>query len=483
MAVNFVNALGAGSGIDTKSLAENLVEAERAPRKERVDAKITKSESQISGYGALKFALADLKTAFEKVNDRTEFSSVKPVNSQPSAFGITASSAATTGTYSLTVSQIAQSTRLGSSSFAATDTPINPIGSTTSNAFNLTFTVGAASPYTTHTVSVPAASSTPAGMVGVINSNTATTGVSAQLINTGSGYTVVFNGESGAAKALQVSSNATGLSFLADPLQSAQNAKLTINNLAIERTSNQVSDVIEGVTFDLYTPTSGAARVDMGRETTGVKDNIKALVAAYNSFEDSVKILADRDSKVAEFGGALAGDTLIQSVRSQMRTMITADYKVYTDPAVPVEPPLNPNIYAARHVGISFDRLGKLQLDEATLDTALQANFGEAVQLFTANSNNLSVYSSSPGGLAGKVFRSIDKMLRSTGDIETKIKGTTDKIEQYKKDLVTLEDRMTKLLARYTSQFSAMDNIVGESTSTKTSLKSSFEGMMAMYTK
>ena len=158
MAVNFVNALGAGSGIDTKSLAENLVEAERAPRKERVDAKITKSESQISGYGALKFALADLKTAFEKVNDRTEFSSVKPVNSQPSAFGITASSAATTGTYSLTVSQIAQSTRLGSSSFAATDTPINPIGSTTSNAFNLTFTVGAASPYTTHTVSVPAAS-------------------------------------------------------------------------------------------------------------------------------------------------------------------------------------------------------------------------------------------------------------------------------------------------------------------------------------
>ncbi|PUE57991.1 hypothetical protein B9Z45_07840 [Limnohabitans sp. 2KL-17] len=478
MAVNFVNALGAGSGIDTKSLAENLVEAERAPRKERVDAKITKSESQISGYGALKFALADLKAAFAKVNDRTEFSSIKPVNSQPTAFGVTASSAASTGTYSVKVEQIAQATRLGTTSFVASDTPINPDAQKAGQEFTLTFNVGTS---TVHKITVPKNMATPAGMVSTVNSQTSTTGISAQLINTGSGYTVVYTGETGAAKKLSVSS--TSITLLDDPLQVEQNAKLTINNLDIERTSNQVSDVIEGVTFDLYTPTSVAARVDMGRETTGVKENIKALVDAYNSFEDSVQILSDRDSKVEEFGGVLAGDSLIQSVRSQMRTMMTADYKVYTDPDVPVDPPLNPNIYAARHVGISFDRLGKLQLDEAALDTALQANFGEAVQLFTANSNNLSVYSSSPGGLGGAVFRSIDKMLRSTGDIEIKIKGTTDKIAQYKKDLVTLEDRMAKLLARYTEQFSAMDSIVGESTSTKTNLKSSFEGMMAMYTK
>lgn len=478
MAVNFVNALGAGSGIDTKTLAENLVEAERAPRKERFEAKIAKSEAQISGYGALKFALADLKTAFEKINDRSEFSSIKPANSQPSAFGLTASSAATTGTYSVTVSQIAQSTRLGTSSFAATTTPIN-----NSNAFDLTFTVGATIPYTTHTVSVPAGMSTPAGMVSTINSNTATTGVKAQLINTGNGYTVVFNGESGSAKKLAVSSNATGLGFLADPLQTAQNAKLTINNLAIERTSNQINDVIEGVTFDLYAPTTAAARVEMNRDTTGVKDNIKALVAAYNSFEDSVQILSDRDSKVEEFGGVLAGDSLVQSVRSQMRSMMTADYKVYSDPTAPVDPPLNPDIYAARHVGISFDRTGKLQVDETQLETALQGNFDQAVQLFTANSNNLSVYSTSPGGLGGTAFRNIDKMLRSTGDIETQVKSSNDKIEKIKADLATLEERMAKLLTRYTAQFSVMDNIVGDSTSTKTSLKSSFEGLMAMYTK
>jgi hypothetical protein len=37
-------------------------------------------------------------------------------------------------------------------------------------------------------------------------------------------------------------------------------------------------------------------------------------------------------------------------------------------------------------------------------------------------------------------------------------------------------------LARYTKQFAAMNSFVGNTNSQKTSLKSSFDGMMAMYT-
>ena len=71
---NFINALGAGSGVDVKALAESLVEAEREPRKERIDAKIKQTEARISGYGALKFALAELQTAFKTLNDAKDFS-------------------------------------------------------------------------------------------------------------------------------------------------------------------------------------------------------------------------------------------------------------------------------------------------------------------------------------------------------------------------------------------------------------------------
>ena len=59
---NAITALGAGSGIDVQSLATNLVEAERAPRKAVIQKKITQSENGISGYAAVKFVLNDLKT-------------------------------------------------------------------------------------------------------------------------------------------------------------------------------------------------------------------------------------------------------------------------------------------------------------------------------------------------------------------------------------------------------------------------------------
>jgi flagellar capping protein FliD len=59
----------------------------------------------------------------------------------------------------------------------------------------------------------------------------------------------------------------------------------------------------------------------------------------------------------------------------------------------------------------------------------------------------------------------------------------TKRIAEYKVELTKLEDRMTQLLARYNQQFGAMESIVGQSKSLQTSLKSTFEGMMASYTK
>ena len=48
-AQKLLTSLGAGSGVDTASLAQNLVDAERAPQENAIKAKITKNESRISG--------------------------------------------------------------------------------------------------------------------------------------------------------------------------------------------------------------------------------------------------------------------------------------------------------------------------------------------------------------------------------------------------------------------------------------------------
>ena len=466
---NIVNTLGAGSGIDIKGLAQGLVDAEKTPKKERIDAKIAQSEAKITGYGAVKYALSELKTAFGKLNDASDFSSIQPSNTQPAAFGVTASTTAEAGSYSIEVLQTALAQRTASSNFADRATPLNVVSpATTGTAFNLNLTVGGMSKG-----AINVTNPTPAGMVSAING--AKLGVTAQLINTGNGYNVVVTGETGAGQSFSLTSDdgsgtaVPGVQF-ATPLQTATNASFKVNGLAVSRSSNTVTDVIDGVTLDLYANTTGAARLDLNRDTAGIKENIKGLVTAYNDFAETLKILGDRGSEVEEFGGVLAGESLLESVRTQVRAMVT------NNSSTP-----GTNIKAARDVGLSIDRYGKLSLNEGKLDTALQNNFGEVSTLFSAGTNNKSIYSPAPAGLAGDAINKIEKMLLSTGIIETQSANATTKIAKYKEELATLEDRMEKLLNRYMSQFSVMESIVGNSNSTREGLTSTFKGMMAAY--
>jgi flagellar hook-associated protein 2 len=470
---SIVNTLGAGSGIDVKSLAQSLVDAEKTPKKERIEAQITKSEARITGFSAVKYALSTLKTAFGKLNDASDFSSIQPSNTQPNAFGVTASSTAEAGSYSIEVLQTALAQRTASSSFAARDTTLNG-----GAPFQINLSIGGVSKDP-----INVTTTTPAGMVSAING--AKLGVTAQLINTGSGHQVVVTGETGATKVFTMSTSATNPATnptdpattvtFAQSLQSATDASFRVNGLAVTRSSNTVNDVIDGVTLELFAKTATdanddpiAARVDLNRDTASIKTNIQGLVTAYNDFEETLKILGDSASEVEEFGGALAGESLLQSVRNQVRGFIT---NTSSTPGT--------SIKAARDVGLSIDRLGKLTLDESKLDKALQNNFGEVSTMFSAGTNNKSIYSTAPAGLAGGAINSIEKMLLSTSMIDTQSKSATAKIAKYKEELTQLDARMEKLMTRYMAQFSAMESIVGNSKNTRESLKGTFEGMMA----
>lgn len=466
---NIVNSLGAGSGIDIKGLAQSLVDAEKTPKKERIDAKITQTEAKITGYSAVKYALSELKTAFAKLNDASDFSSINPSNTQPSALGISASSTAQAGSYSIEVLQTALMQRTASSDFVDRSTPLNVVSpATTGTAFSLNLVIGGVDKG-----DISVTNPTPAGMVSAING--AKLGVTAQLVNTGAGYNVVLTGQTGAANAFNMTSKDSngiavpGVDFTTS-LQNATDARLKVNGLTVTRDSNTITDVIDGTTLDLFTTTSGAARIDLNRDTAAIKDNIKGLVTAYNDFEETLKVLGDRESKVEGFGGSLAGESLLQSIRSQVRAMIT---DTSSTPGT--------SIKAARNVGLSIDRNGKLTLDEAKLDSALQDNFDEVSTLFSAGTNNQSIYSPAPAGLAGDAINKIEKMLLSTGMIDTQSKNATAKIAKYKEELTALEDRMEKLMNRYMAQFSVMESIVGNSKSTREGLTGTFEGMMKAY--
>jgi flagellar hook-associated protein 2 len=64
----------------------------------------------------------------------------------------------------------------------------------------------------------------------------------------------------------------------------------------------------------------------------------------------------------------------------------------------------------------------------------------------------------------------------------TKSDNANKENTSYQTQLAKLQTRMDALLARYQKQFAAMDSMVGSTNSQKTSLKSTFDGMMATYT-
>ena len=596
---NTITALGAGSGVDVKSLAQSLVEAEKAPRKSLIDARIKKSEGGVSGYAALKYVLNDLKTAFSNLKDQSAFNTVVPRVSQASAISVTTTATASAGSHSVTVTNLAKPQRTISDGagfvsplsqlnngaafslvlkkgidptptkvFTLGEAAIDGVGgskstltltlkamnkgdtltvngltmtankalsasevgqmfqnfSTTSaeviaaggilgssqnndalavfGTFSGTFAAGyssgannngvltltstsnnyaeLAAPVATqfaNTIAIAASASTPVGIAAAINS--ANLGVSAQLVSTGDAstpYKIMLTGTSGASNAFSLTSLTAagaavdGVNF-ATRLQSAEDAALNVNGMAITSSTNRITDAIPGSTLELFTTTTGAASLDFSRDTSTVKTKIKALVTAFNDANSMLTVVSDPKSTVAEYGATLVGNNVVSTVRSQMRSLITTDS---TSPSG--------GLAALRDLGLSFNRTGTLELDATKLDSAMLNKFDNVVTLLTSNQEKLSVTSALPAGAAGDAVKKLTNLLDVSGAITAQSNNLTKKITDYQKELTALDTRMTALLTRYNKQLATMESVVGQSKSLGTSLKSTFEGMMSAYT-
>jgi flagellar capping protein FliD len=91
-------------------------------------------------------------------------------------------------------------------------------------------------------------------------------------------------------------------------------------------------------------------------------------------------------------------------------------------------------------------------------------------------------FSGNGSGIAGDALRKITALLSPTGALLAQSENANTQAEKLKVTLAALQTRMQAVLERYTKQFSAMESLVGNINSQKASLKSSFDGMMAMYT-
>ena len=204
---DFLGALDAGSGLNSKNLVEALVSAERAPTESRLNTKIADSQAEISAFGLMKSSLQTLESAFDALNDKSNFEN-STVNvsgglstSGAAAFSISVDDTASVGSHDIAISSLATADRFISAGYDSTSSSIN--GGT---PFVLNVTTGGT---TTNSISVSTA--TPQGIVDAVN--TADIGVTASLVDTGaatSQYKIVFTGTEGATNAFTFSAGGVG---------------------------------------------------------------------------------------------------------------------------------------------------------------------------------------------------------------------------------------------------------------------------------
>ncbi len=313
----------------------------------------------------------------------------------------------------------------------------------------------------------------PDGIIAAIND--ANQGVKAELVNDGSigtPYKIMVTGESGASEAFTLTSNsANGLAFGTAAENQASDAVLTVNGVQYTRKSNTLSDVISGVTLELRSPTLTAASVTLTQDTSAIKDKIKSLVTAYNDFDNIIKETTDPRSSLETYGKTLVGDPTVKLVRLQVRSMFLGQSST-----------AGGAITSLGDLGFKTDQKGVLSLDENKLDAVLKNNYADVVKAMTGNQSNISSLSTQPAGIAGDTFRRLGKLIDPTGPLQSKSDNANTENTKYNSQIEKLKVRMESLLARYTKQFSQMESLVGSVNAQKTSLKSTFEGMMSAYT-
>lgn len=407
-----VNFQGLATGLNTSSLIEAILEQESAPLT-RMQERQTLNNQRSSLLRTFKSNLMALNTSLSTLNT-SAFESKTVTSTDPDGTHVTASANQdASGSYDVTVSQTATKARLGVTKTVSSST--GSLGGTKGAsgegldkyAYTVTNRDGEAT-----TFYLSEGTNTLAGLRDAINAQSKDTGVSASIVQvsaTGNSFQLVLNatetGLGSASGALQLATNAgsalggdTETTYTSTAEEQARNALFTVNGVQVERASNTVSDVVEGMTFTLKKGDGGSSTTNFsvsantGAISTALQDVVTKFNALYKVYKDN-----------SDAGEAFAGDSSVRSMLNSVRTTLT----------LAVEGVSEGNSYrSAASLGLKTNRDGTMSLDSSTLKTALEEHPADAAEIFgkigTAMQTLVTDLTSSGSGSIALILQGLD---------------------------------------------------------------------------
>jgi flagellar hook-associated protein 2 len=244
---------------------------------------------------------------------------------------------------------------------------------------------------------------------------------------------------------------------------------ITVNNLK----SNTVT--VNGLTMDLFTE-GQSATLTVTTNTQPVIDKIKSFVEAYNAFvadtekeyyeeryrdfppltTEQKESMSDKEIELWEEkarSGMLKGDRLIGDVLTDLRSSVME----------PVAGLPAGTAAMLSEIGIStgtYSNRGKLFIDEAKLEKALNEKPDEVQALFTGDGNVDGI----GDRLYTEVNEHIDRLSDKAGSTTSLADNSTisKRLKDITKRIDAFEDKLTMIEDRYWREFAAMEKALNE---------------------
>ncbi len=381
--------LGIGSGLDIKSLVDNLAAAAKGPKEAQIVKREEANAAKLSQLAQVSQGIDSFASALSSlISGGTLFS--QPSLSDSSVLSAAAIRGARLGglSASIEVTRLAQAQTLSSVALPARTDPVGQ------GDLTLVTSVGS------FTVSITAANDNLDGLAKAIND--AGAGVTASVVTDVSGARLVVKGATGAANAFTLSvpnGTASGLERFAfgpgvtggmTEAQQALNAALIVDGVPVERATNSFNDLIAGVQIDLKRASPGVpVAMGLARPGAAIGQALGDFVAAYNELMSMVN--AATAAGIEGEAGVLRGDLGVREMRAGLARLPTMILSSEGD---------GPHTLA--EIGVRTNRDGSLALDSSRLTSVLASDPDGVEALFNPGQRSSSALLSI-NSLVGKV--------------------------------------------------------------------------------
>lgn len=424
-----ISSAGIGSGLDVAKIVEQMVALEKSPLA-KLEVKAEGIQTQISTYGEIKSLTSKLGDIVSKLTRDSAWNGVTISSSNSTITGAMTGIAAP-GTYNIKVTQLAQAqtTVIGGAGAVALakDETMGASG-------NIKLKMGAVE----KEISV-SSSDTLTKIATKINE--AEMGIQASVVTDvdGKERLMLRSKETGTDKAFSVEIDSALTKLGQSQTQAAANAKVELNGVELESSTNTFASTIPGMSFTVSEVTTNAATITVKADTETMKKNIQEFVDAYNELNE----LLAKSTKYTEetkTAGVLQGDSATVSLQNSLRMLtqgISGSKGAFTRLA---------------DIGIQMQQGGKLSVDTSKLDKGL-ADLESLKGLFANKADSLG----QGGGIAVNFKSFTDKLLAFDGTLNTK----TDSLERTLKSNSAEQEKVNKraqtLETRLYQQYSALD--------------------------